>query len=347
MHDPQFRPRLTDRDARRKSAHDVELPGPRAVQGRVEVATERGHERQPDVGVDRVGHVGLQDPDDRERRISGEPEALTHEGRVAAHAPPESVADDGDERGALDVVAGPEEAPVGRPRADHVQEPGRGQHPVGGDRLVIYQDGGRGAVGIVDGRERIEVGRFVLPHQVLGIRDGKQEPAAPFDVVLPDADQPGVVVTDRLQDHRIDDREQRRHRREAEAQRADRDRRGERSANEAASREAEIVPARHEGRGEPCVANVVPGRFEAPEAHQRLPSRLGRRDAPRPAGLRRERDVMPQLLLQLAVGATPVEERPQPDPPCAQPSLEKHDSPPSVRGASQPATAAGPIATPR
>ena len=330
VHDPQLRPRLTDRDARRESPHDVELPGPRAVQKCVEVATEGGNQRQPDVGVDRVGHVGLQDPDDRERRISGEPQALTHEGRVAAHAPPETVADDGDERGALDVIAGLEEAPVGRPRADRGQEPGRGQYPVGRDRLVIDQDRGRGAVGIVDGREGVEAGRLVLPHQVLGIRDWEQQPAAPLDVVLPYPDQPGIAVADRLQNHRVGHREQHRHRREAKAQGGDRHRRGERPANEPASREAQILPARHEGRGEPRVANVVPSRLEPPEAHQRLPPRLGRRHAPRPASLRRERDVMPQLLLQLAVGTAPVEEHPQPDPPCAKPSLEKHDPPPSA-----------------
>ena len=332
--DRQVGPRLADGDARREPPHDVELRGPRVVQGRVGVACEHRNQRKPDVGVDRVGHVGLQDPDNRERGVPGKPEAPADECRVAAHTQPETMADDGDELGALDVVGGLEEAPVGRPRADHVQELGRGQHPVGRDRLVIDQDGGRRAVGIVDGRECVEADRLVLPHQILGIRDRKQESAAAFDVILPYPNQPGIAVADRLQNHRVGHREQRRHRREAEAQRGDRHGRGERSPNEAANREAEILPARHEGRGEPRVANVVPGRLEPPEAYQRLPSRLGQRDALRPAGLRRERDVMPQLLLQLAVGTTSVEEHPQPDPPCAQPSLKKHDPPPSVRGTS-------------
>ena len=218
----------------------MELPGPRAVQDRVGTACEGGNQRQPDIGVDRVGHLGLQNPDNGERCISGEPEALADECRVAADTSPETVADDGDERGALDVVAGLEEAPVGRPRADHIQEPGRGQHPIGRDRLAIDEDGGRRAVRVVDGRECIEAGRLVLPHPILGIRDRKQEAAAPLDVILPDPNQSRIAVADGLQQHRIGNREQRRHRRETETQRGDRDGRGERSPNEAANRETEI-----------------------------------------------------------------------------------------------------------
>ena len=237
--DGQLGSRPADGDARRESSDDVELPGPRAVQVRV-AASVRGHQRKPDVGVDRVGHVGLQDADDRERGVSGEREALADECRVAAHAPPETVADDGDELGALDIVAGVEEAPVGRPRADHVQQLGRSEYPVGRDRFVIDQDGGRRSVGIVDGRERVEAGRLFLPNAGLGIRDRKEEVAASFNVVLPYPDESRIAVPHRLQDHRIGHREQRRHGCETEAQGGNRNHRGGRTPDETADGEVEI-----------------------------------------------------------------------------------------------------------
>ena len=62
VNDRQLGPRPANRDARRESPHDVELRGPRAIQGRGGVSRERRNERKPDVGVDRVVHVGPQDP---------------------------------------------------------------------------------------------------------------------------------------------------------------------------------------------------------------------------------------------------------------------------------------------
>ena len=238
--DRQLGPRLARRDARRESSHDVELRGPRVVQGHVGLVRQPRHQGNPDIGVYRVGHVGLQNPDNRDRRVSGVAEALTDECRVAAHALPETVADDRDQLGALDVVVGSQETPVGRPRSDHGQKFRRGPHHVGRDRLAVDHDGARRAVGIVDGRDCVEAGRFVLPDQVFRIRDRKQESASPFDVVLPESNQPGIVVADRLQEHRIGNREQRRHGRQTETQRRDRDSRGQRLPNEAANRETEI-----------------------------------------------------------------------------------------------------------
>jgi len=46
---------------------------------------------KPDIGIYRVGHAGLQNPDNRDRRVSGVAEALTDECRVTAHTLPETV----------------------------------------------------------------------------------------------------------------------------------------------------------------------------------------------------------------------------------------------------------------
>ena len=249
VNDRELGPRLANRDARRQSSHHVELPKPRAVEGhpvelRLVTAGERGNQRDPDVGVERVDHVRLQHPDNRERLPPGIPQAPPDKIGVTASTSPESMADDGHVFGALDIVAGLEQAPVGRRRADNIQKLGRDRHPVGGDRFVIGQHGGRRAVGVVDGGKCFEGDRLVLPDQVLGIRDRKEESAASLDVVLPDPDQTGVVVTDRLKNHRISDREEHRYGRESEAQRQNGNGRDEWSADETPKCETHIPHAR-------------------------------------------------------------------------------------------------------
>ena len=107
----------------------MELPKPRAVEGhpvglRLVIAGERGNQWDPDVSVERVDHVWLQHPDYRERLRPGIPQALTNIVGVTASTSPESMADDGHVFSALDIVAGLEQAPVGRRRSDNIQKLG-------------------------------------------------------------------------------------------------------------------------------------------------------------------------------------------------------------------------------
>ena len=165
--DRQLGPRLADGDARCKSSYDVDW----RIRGMFRVASgspcERGDQRQPDVGVERIVHIRLRNPENPERGVSGEPRALIDECRVVAHTFPESRADAGDELGTLDIVAGFEQVSVGRPRGTF-----RSSAEANTPWAVIGSSSNHGvrcAVGIVDGGERVEAGRLVLPHQVLGV----------------------------------------------------------------------------------------------------------------------------------------------------------------------------------
>ena len=103
------------------------------------------------------------------------------------------------------------------------------------------------------------------------------------------------------------------------------------------------VPQHGLERGpEPRLANLVSGRLDPPEGRQRLSPRFGRRHPPRTPRLGFERDVMTQLVVQLAVGAVPVEEHPQPHPPRVPPLLKEHD-PASVSQVAQCVTFDAPV----
>ena len=272
-----------------------------------------------------------EDPHDRVRLVVQHQRPADDGGVAVEAAPPELVRHD-DHAAARPVLVGHERAPAGGNGTERLEEPFRDLPPV--EHL------GRVGAGEVD-RPRVEGGDVLEARRLLApveeVRGGDLGgPVAVLGVRLPQRDETlRLGKGRRLQQHRVDHREGGGGRADREGQGQDRGRGEPRVPPQDPQDVADVLQRVLEGGAEPRVANVVPGRLETAEGRQRLPPRFVRRGALRSPGLGLERDVVAQLVVQLAVDAVPAEKFPQPDPPCVQPLLERHDPPPAVSPASR------------
>ena len=260
-------------------------------------------------------HHRIRSPVERQR-------AAEDAGVAAEAALPEPVGDYHDAAAGAELLR--KERPAVRGAgAERLEEAFRDERPV--EHLGLSIAGEVERIGL-DGRHVLEAPGLRAPVEKgrRGHRDGL---AAVLRIGLPQRHQAvRFRKRRRLDQHGVDQREDRGRSPDRERQRQDRGRGEPGAAPQQAQSVAEVTERFSESRAEPDAANVLPGRCHASEGRQRLTARFRARNPPRAALLDLQGDVMLQLLVQLAVRAIPVEQRPQPDPPRVQPSLQQHVS---------------------
>ena len=246
---------------------------------------------------------------------------LSHDRGVAAEtALPEPVAQD-------DHLVAPLGALVGRERAAEDRGDTQGREEARMDELrdellgrAFAREGGPV---VVHPRHRGERRVSLLPAPIV---EGGDDVLATgtLGVFLPDGDEaPGLVEGEALEEHGVDDCENRGVCADAQGERRDRHRGETRILRERAGREAQVPPGRLEEREPPAVPHGFLRRFDAPELANRLAAGLLGRH-PRAHGVVDVHlDVGLELLDHLPFLAGPAEDSGEPREIAAQPSHER------------------------
>ena len=253
--------------------------------------------------------------------LSIHPDRLSDDRGIAAEpALPEAVAEDHHPVVPVGPLVGRERAAQHRSDAQGREE---ARHHELGDELLRRPLARQVDAVVVEARHRRERRVAFLPPQVVERGDDVRA-AGTLGALLPDGDEaPGLVEGEALEEHGVDDREDRGVR--ADAQRERRDRHGGKTGilREGTAREAQVLPGRLEEGEPPAVADGFLRHLDAPELPDRVAARLFGRH-PRADGIVDVHlEVGLELLGHLALLTRPPEEAGEPAEKPAQPPHER------------------------